>query len=53
MLIEVRGAALFATQLLGGISAAAVIDALTPGPLNVANSLGRRYSILSILRLTC
>jgi hypothetical protein len=33
------------TQLLGGISAAAVIDALTPGPLSVSNTLGRRCSV--------
>jgi aquaporin rerated protein, other eukaryote len=41
MLTERRGAVLFVTQLLGGITAAAIIDALTPGPLSVANSLGR------------
>jgi aquaporin related protein len=37
---------LFVTQLLGGITAAAIIDALTPGPLSVANSLGRKCPIL-------
>lgn len=35
-----RGAVLIVAQLLGGIVAAAIIDALTPGPLSVANSLG-------------
>lgn len=35
-----KGTLLFTTQLLGGITAAAIIDALTPGPLSVANSLG-------------
>jgi len=40
---ESRGAVLFVAQLLGGIVAAAIIDALTPGPLNVANNLGRKF----------
>ena len=41
-LIDYRGAVLFVAQLLGGITAAAIIDGLTPGPLSVANSLGRK-----------
>lgn len=44
ILTDFRGAIIFAAQLLGGIVAAAIIDALTPGPLNVANSLGRESS---------
>lgn len=40
-----RGAVLFVAQLLGGITAAAIIDGLTPGPLSVANSLGPSVSI--------
>ena len=46
MLIESRGVVLVVTQLLGGITAAAIIEALTPGPLSVANSLGRKCPIL-------
>jgi len=41
----IRGAVLIVAQLLGGIVAAAIIDALTPGPLNVANALGPNVSI--------
>jgi len=41
----IKGAVLFATQLLGGITAAAIIDALTPGPLSVANSLGPHVNV--------
>lgn len=41
----VKGAALFVTQLLAGICAAAVIDALTPGPLSVANTLGPHVNV--------
>lgn len=46
MLTRGRGAVLFVTQLLGGITAAALIDVLTPGPLSVANGLGRKCLIL-------
>jgi hypothetical protein len=35
---------LIVAQLLGGIAAAATIDALTPGSLSVANVLGREFS---------
>ncbi|RDL33185.1 putative aquaporin [Venustampulla echinocandica] len=41
----IRGAVLFVAQLLGGIVAAAIIDALIPGPLNVANSLGPHVNV--------
>ena len=36
----VRGALIFISQIVGGIAAAGVIDALYPGPLNVRTSLG-------------
>lgn len=36
----VRGILLFVSQILGGISAAAVVSCLFPGPLNVRTSLG-------------
>jgi len=41
----VKGAVIFVTQLLAGITAAAIIDALTPGPLSVANALGPHVNI--------
>ncbi|RQM07752.1 hypothetical protein DH86_00003030, partial [Scytalidium sp. 3C] len=40
-----KGAVIFVTQLLAGITAAAIIDALTPGPLSVANSLGPNVNV--------
>jgi aquaporin related protein len=40
-----RGVLVFISQLLGGISAAAVVSALFPGPLNVGTRLGGGTSI--------
>lgn len=40
-----KGAVIFVTQLLAGMTAAALVDALTPGPLSVANSLGPGVNI--------
>jgi hypothetical protein len=42
---EFRGVVICVTQLLGGITAAALIDALTPGSLSVANGLGRKSPV--------
>ncbi|RFU34697.1 hypothetical protein B7463_g1612, partial [Scytalidium lignicola] len=41
----IKGVVLIVTQLLGGITAAAIIDALTPGPLSVANALGPHVNV--------
>lgn len=40
-----RGAMIIVAQVLGGISAAAVISAMFPGPLNVRTSLGGGASV--------
>jgi aquaporin rerated protein, other eukaryote len=41
----IRAGLLVVSQLLGGITAAALIHGLTPGPLNVGNRLGDGVSI--------
>ncbi|WVW78083.1 hypothetical protein I302_100034 [Kwoniella bestiolae CBS 10118] len=41
----IRGALIFIDQLIAGICAAAVVDALTPGPLSVDNALGPNVSV--------
>ncbi|KAH8821385.1 aquaporin-like protein [Xylogone sp. PMI_703] len=41
----IKGVMIFITQLIAGIVAAALISALTPGPLSVANSLGPHVNI--------
>lgn len=41
----IKAAIIIPTQLIAGIAAAAVVDALVPGPLTVANSLGNGTSI--------
>ena len=41
----IRGAIIFATQLLGGIAAAGVVAALFPGPMNVDTTLGGGTSV--------
>lgn len=41
----VRGVLITITQLLGSLSASAVVSALFPGPLSVRTSLGGRTSI--------
>lgn len=41
-----RGVITFISQLLGGISAAAVVSGLTPGPLNVRTELGGGTSVV-------
>ncbi|OAA62977.1 Major intrinsic protein [Cordyceps fumosorosea ARSEF 2679] len=41
-----RGLAVFPTQIVAGIAAAAVADGLLPGPLGVANTLGDGTSIV-------
>jgi hypothetical protein len=48
LLTKGRGILIFISQLVGGITAAAIIDALTPGPLLVANSLGRKFSNIRV-----
>lgn len=45
LMSPLKGAVLFVTQLLAGITAAAIIDGLTPGPLSVANGLGPNVNI--------
>jgi len=40
-----KGALLFVVQLVGGITAAAIIDGLTPGPLLVDNALGPHVTV--------
>lgn len=40
-----KGLVLFIVQLLAGITAAAIIDALTPGPLSVGNTLGSGVNV--------
>ncbi|KAI1766563.1 aquaporin-like protein [Hypoxylon sp. FL1150] len=42
----IRGPMVIVSQLLGGVAAAAVISALTPGPLNVATRLGGGISVV-------
>ena len=42
----IRGCLVIASQLLGGIAAAAVVSGLTPGPLNVRTSLSGGTSIV-------
>ncbi|OCF53976.1 hypothetical protein L486_08533 [Kwoniella mangroviensis CBS 10435] len=41
----IRGVFIIITQLIAGICAAAVVDALTPGPLSVDNALGPNVSV--------
>ncbi|ORY34543.1 aquaporin-like protein [Naematelia encephala] len=41
-----KGALLFIVQLVGGITAAAIIDGLTPGPLKVDNALGPNVTVV-------
>lgn len=41
-----RGCLVIFSQLLGGIAAAAAVEALTPGPLNVRTSLGGGTSVV-------
>jgi aquaporin rerated protein, other eukaryote len=42
----VRGALVMVSQILGGMAAAAVVDALLPGPLTVRTTLGGGTSIV-------
>ena len=42
----IRGCLVIVSQILGGIAAAAVVQALTPGPLNVRTSLGGGTSVV-------
>lgn len=53
LLTKGRGILIFISQLVGGITAAAIIDALTPGPLLVANSLGRKFSNIRVQPFWC
>lgn len=41
-----RAGLLVIAQVLGGITAAALVNGLTPGPLNVGNRLGPGISVL-------
>ena len=45
VITPLRGLLMFVAQLLGGIVAAALIDRLMPGPLNVSTRLGGGISI--------
>lgn len=42
----VRGSLLFVVQLLGGITASALVSCMFPGPLNVQTSLGGNTSVV-------
>ncbi|KAI1781162.1 aquaporin-like protein [Hypoxylon cercidicola] len=42
----IRGPIVIVSQIVGGIAAAAVVSALTPGPLNVGTSLGGGTSVV-------
>lgn len=41
-----RGCLVIVSQILGGIAAAALVSAMTPGPLNVRTSLGGDTSVV-------
>ena len=45
VITPLRGLLMFVAQLLGGIAAAALIDRLMPGPLNVGTKLSGGISI--------
>jgi len=45
VITPLRGILMFVAQLLGGIAAAALIDGLMPGPLNVGTKLSGGISV--------